>query len=79
MDNFSEMIISLEAAKTRLFPLSDRGLTTQHAEPVWLSRTSSGPERRRLAVHVNVHAISLHNYHDAETGREVGRRYSAKK
>ena len=38
MDNFTEIIGFIEASMMRLFLLSDRGLTTQHAEPALKSR-----------------------------------------
>ena len=39
------------------------------ARPVWPSRTSSGPERRRLAVHVKTLAVS-------DSWRRLARRYA---
>ena len=38
VDNFTEIIGFIEASMMRLFLLSDRGLTTQHAEPALKSR-----------------------------------------
>ena len=38
MEHFTEIIGFIEASMMRLFLLSDRGLTTQHAEPALKSR-----------------------------------------